>query len=147
MIAQFVFFGLIILAPRTLAGLPEWSNSFKAAGTFAGGVMLISGILLATAGTFQHGRTLTPFICPQANAILLERGAYRIVRHPIYSGLLQMSFGWGLWVHGLLTIGYALIFFIILDLKSRREEALLREAFPGYAAYSDRVKRLIPFIY
>lgn len=135
------------MAPRTLPGLPEWSSSFKSAGTIAGGLMLVSGACLAAAGTFHHGRNLTPFICPKANSILFEQGAYRLVRHPIYSGLLQMAFGWGLWSHGWLTLGYSLIFFIILDRKSRREEALLRKTFPGYAAYSDRVKRLIPFIY
>lgn len=58
-----------------------------------------------------------------------------------------MAFGWGLWSHGWLTLGYSLIFFIILDRKSRREEALLLKTFPDYAAYSARVKRLIPFIY
>lgn len=93
------------------------------------------------------GRNLTPFICPKAGAVLLERGAYRIVRHPIYTGLLQMAFGWGLWVHGWLTLGYALLLFVIFDLKSRREEDFLRQIFPGYPSYSRRVKRLIPFIY
>lgn len=109
--------------------------------------MLFSGACLAAAGTFPHGRNLTPFICPKTNSFLFEQGAYRLVRHPIYCGLLQMAFGWGLWSHGWLTLGYSLIFFIILDLKSRREETFLRGTFPGYAAYSARVKRLIPFIY
>jgi len=135
------------MSPRTLPGLPEWSSSFKSAGTIAGRLILVSGACLAAAGTFNHGRNLTPFICPKANSILFEQGAYRLVRHPIYCGLLQMAFGWGLWIHGWLTLGYSLIFFIILDLKSRREETLLLKTFPGYAAYSARVKRLIPFIY
>jgi protein-S-isoprenylcysteine O-methyltransferase Ste14 len=33
------------------------------------------------------------------------------------------------------------------DLKSRREEAWLLVAYPGYAAYRARVRRLVPFIY
>ena len=93
------------------------------------------------------GRNLTPFICPKANAVLLDKGAYGIVRHPIYAGLLQMAFGWGLWVAGWLTLGYALILFIIFDRKSRREEEFLLAVFPEYGSYSRRVKRLIPFIY
>jgi len=109
--------------------------------------MLVSGIALAAAGTFNLGRNLTPFICPKAGSLLLEQGAYRLVRHPIYSGLLQIGFGWGVWVHGWLTLGYGLILFIIFDLKSRREEQFLLARFPGYSAYSRRVKRLIPFIY
>jgi len=146
-IAQFIVFGIIALAPRTLASLPEWSQSAQAIGTIVGGIMLTAGVILATAGTSHLGRNLTPFICPKANAVLLEQGAYRLVRHPIYSGILLIAFGWGLWVHGWLTLGYSLILFIIFDRKSRREEDFLRSTFPGYSAYSARVKRLIPFIY
>lgn len=146
-IAQFALFGLIALAPRNLAGFPEWNSSFKTAATFLGGLMLVSGTAMAAAGTFSLGRNLTPFICPKAGSILLEQGAYRLVRHPIYSGLLQICFGWGLLIHGWLTLGYCLLLFLILDRKSRREEKLLQVSFPGYAAYSRRVKRLIPFIY
>ena len=138
---------MIALAPRNLPGFPEWSSSFKTSGTFLGGLMLVSGVMLATAGTFNLGRNLTPFICPKAGSILLEQGAYRLVRHPVYSGLLQICFGWGLWNHGWLTLGYSLILFLIFDRKSRREEKFLLARFPGYAAYSRRVKRLIPFIY
>jgi len=146
-IAQFVVFGLIALAPRNLPGFPEWSSSFKTAGTIAGGIMLTAGVILATAGTSHLGRNLSPFICPKVNSVLLEQGAYRLVRHPIYTGILLIGFGWGLWVHGWLTLAYSLILFIIFDRKSSREEQFLLARFPGYAAYSRRVKRLIPFIY
>ena len=108
---------------------------------------MISGAVLAAAATFRLGRNLTPYIIPKTGAILLEKGAYSLVRHPIYSGLLQMAFGWGLWVHGWLTLSYAMLLFIIFDCKSRREEQLLLQIFPGYSSYSSRVKRLIPFIY
>ena len=81
------------------------------------------------------------------NATLVVAGAYRLVRHPIYSGLAAMAFGWGMWVHGWLTLGYALILFVFFDCKSRREERWLREKFPEYAAYQRRVRKLIPFVY
>jgi len=146
-IAQFVVFGLIALAPQTVATLPEWSQSARAAGRIGGGILLLAGTALAIAGTISLGRNLTPFICPKANSVLLEQGAYRLVRHPIYGGILLIAFGWGLWIHGWLTLCYCLLLFLILALKARREEELLRQIFPGYAAYSARVKRLIPFIY
>ncbi len=146
-IAQFIVFGLLALAPRTLPGLPEWSSSFKTVSTFAGGLLLLSGTALAAAGSLKLGRNLTPLITPKTNAVLQENGAYALVRHPIYAGILQMAFGWGLWIHGWLTLGYALLLFIIFDRKSRREEEYLRKTFTGYASYSRRVKRLIPFIY
>lgn len=146
-IAQFMVFGLVAFGPRTLSGFWEWSSSARTVGAFVGGLLMFSGAALATAATFRLGRNLTPYIIPKTGAILLEKGAYRLVRHPIYSGLLQMAFGWGLWVHGWLTLSYALLLFIVFDCKSRREEQFLVQMFPGYAAYSSRVKRLIPFIY
>jgi protein-S-isoprenylcysteine O-methyltransferase Ste14 len=33
------------------------------------------------------------------------------------------------------------------DLKARREEAWLLAAYPAYAAYRVRVRKLVPFIY
>jgi protein-S-isoprenylcysteine O-methyltransferase Ste14 len=146
-IAQFVVIALVALAPRTLSSLPEWSSSAQAAGKITGGVLLFSGTLLAAAGALKLGRNLTPFICPKANAVLLDKGAYGIVRHPIYAGILQMACGWGLWIHGWLTLCYVLLLFMVFDRKSRREEEFLRRFFPEYDSYSRRVKRLIPFIY
>jgi len=108
---------------------------------------MLCGALLATAGVVNLGRNLTPFICPKGAAVLLEKGAYRFVRHPIYSGILQLAVGWALWVHGWLTLLIAVILFIVLDRKLRREEEMLRRTFSGYAAYAGRVRRLIPFIY
>lgn len=146
-ISQFIVFGLVGFGPRTLSLFPEWQSRAQMFGTFAGGLLMFSGVALAVAGTFGLGRNLTPYIIPKTGAILLENGAYSLVRHPIYSGLLQMAFGWGLWIHGWLTLCYGLILLVIFDLKSRREEKFLRQIFPGYEAYSGRVKRLIPFIY
>lgn len=146
-IGQFIILGLVAFGPRSVAGLPEWSGLFRSAGSWTGGLLLVSGGALAVAGAVKLGRNLTPFTCPKAGAVLLEQGAYRLVRHPIYSGLLQMAFGWGLFVHGWLTLGYALLLFLLFDRKARHEEEFLHRVFPGYTAYAGRVKRLLPFIY
>ena len=146
-IGQFIVLGLVAFGPRTFSVFWEWSSSARTVGAFFGGLLIFSGVALAAAGTFGLGRNLTPFIIPKTGAILLETGAYSLVRHPIYSGLLQMAFGWGLWVHGWLTLSYAMLLFIIFDRKSRREEQFLGQIFPGYSSYASRVKRLIPFIY
>jgi protein-S-isoprenylcysteine O-methyltransferase Ste14 len=84
---------------------------------------------------------------PKEKARLVVTGAYRLVRHPIYSGIFFAALGWGLCLHSWLVIGYALLLFLVLDLKARREEQWLLEKFPEYAAYQKRVARLIPFIY
>jgi len=105
------------------------------------------GGLLAVAGIFGLGANLTALPYPKDEATLVETGPYRLVRHPIYSGVILMAFGWALWVHGWLTIGYAIILFVFFDVKSRREEQWLKGKFPDYAAYQKRVRKLIPFVY
>ena len=105
------------------------------------------GFLLAMAGVLGLGSNLTAVPYPKDNATLVETGPFYIVRHPIYCGLILMAFGWGLWVHGWLTIGYAALLFIFFDIKSRREEQWLTEKYSGYGAYQKRVRKLIPFVY
>ena len=39
------------------------------------------------------------------------------------------------------------VLFVFFDVKARREEAWLVAAFPGYAAYRRRVRKLIPLVY
>lgn len=146
-LCQFALFALIIFGPRTLPGLSPWGESARLAGRVGGGLLLASGLFLGLAGVLSLGRNLTPFIVPKNGSVLREEGAYRLVRHPIYSGLLQMAFGWGLWVGGVLTLAHALLLFLLFDRKARREEEILRSVFPGYGAYARRVRRLLPFIY
>jgi len=45
---------------------------------------------------------------------------------------------------GPLTLGYAAILTALFDLKASREERSLVERCPEYAAYKERVRKLIP---
>lgn len=139
---------LVVLGPATWPGLPGWQAPYTWLGSVAGGVLLVLGVGLAVTGLFHlGGSNLTPLPFPREGGVLVETGPYRWVRHPIYSGLSLMACGWGLWVHGWLTLGYALLLFLFFALKSGREERWLRERFPGYAAYQKRTRKLIPFLY
>ena len=146
-VIQFAIFLLIAFGPRTWPGLPGWGYPFVRIGTLTGGCLLVLGGLFTAAGFYSLGANLTVLPRPRENARLVETGAYRLVRHPIYSGIFSAALGWGMWLHSWLAIGYALILFMVLDAKARREERWLLEKFPEYAAYQKRVARLIPFIY
>jgi protein-S-isoprenylcysteine O-methyltransferase Ste14 len=145
--AQFSVFLLIAFGSRGRPGLPEWSHPFSGIATLAGICLFILGGLLTAAGFLSLGANLSLLPRPPEKGRLVESGAYRLVRHPIYSGLFFAVLGWGVWLHSWPTIGYALILFVVHDLKARREERWLREKFPGYEGYQKRVRRLIPFVY
>lgn len=143
-LAQCVLLPLVAFGPRTLPVFPEWGGVWAGVG---GGVLLAAGLGLVLAGALGLGRNLTPFACPRAGSVLLERGPYRLVRHPIYAGLFLGALGWAFLVRGLLTLGWALLLLLLLDRKASLEERWLLVSFPGYAAYRQRVRKLIPFLY
>jgi protein-S-isoprenylcysteine O-methyltransferase Ste14 len=81
------------------------------------------------------------------NHELIVRGPYRLVRHPIYTGLLAMFVATAVQLgHIAGMIGVALVF-VSFWIKSSYEEELMDKQFPDqYAAYRHRVKRFIPYV-
>ncbi len=76
---------------------------------------------------------------------LIVRGPYRLVRHPIYSGLLLALAGSVLAVdrNGCL-LGWLLVL-VTYAVKMSQEERLMMQTFPAdYPAYRRRVKALVP---
>ena len=143
-LAQGVLLPLVAFGPRTLPMVPEWGGAWAGA---VGGVLLAAGLGLVLAGAWWLGRNLPPFAAPRDGSVLVERGPYRLVRHPIYAGLFLGALGWAFLVRGVLTLGWALLLLLLLDRKASLEERWLMESFPGYAAYRQRVRKLIPFLY
>ena len=78
---------------------------------------------------------------------LIERGPYRYVRHPIYSGFILMAVG-GVLLWGTMTGLVVLCALpVVLWLKLSQEERLLTRHFPdAYPRYKARVKALVPFV-
>lgn len=144
-----VLIQLVLLAAIAAGGLvgPAWSGDLRVAGVAVGVVLAGIGGWLAVRAIVDLRSALTPLPYPRPEAELVERGAYRLVRHPIYGGLILGAVGWGLAWASPLALGLAVALFGFFSLKSRREEAWLAERFPGYAAYRGRTRRLIPFVY
>ena len=146
-VAQVALIGLVFFGPRTLFGQPAWSFPFAPICPIAGGLLMIAGGVLLLAGLVKLGPGLTPLPYPKDGARLIVTGPFALVRHPMYSGGLVLGLGWALWVQGWFTLGYVVVLFLFLDLKSTREERWLVERYPGYSDYQQRVRKLIPFIY
>lgn len=146
-VIQFVIFGLIALGPRNLPDSDGWPAPFDTIGIFLGLGFGFLGGLLGLAGVFSLGTNVTAVPYPKDNAYLVQSGAYKFVRHPIYSGIILAGIGFAFVVNGTLTFLYVLVLFVFFDIKSRREERWLAEKFSDYSSYQKQVKKLIPFIY
>lgn len=114
-----------------------------------GSLFLGIGLAFLAAGIYTLARAgaFTVFARPAATGRLVETGVFRVVRHPVYSGLVFASLGSGLVRLSPVTLIGAGLLFAILDLKRRREETWLTERYPGYPAYRSRTKALIPRLY
>lgn len=79
---------------------------------------------------------------------LITRGAYRFIRHPLYSSLLL--FGLGAFLKGPSLLGGGLVGALLIGviLTARIEEKHNLERFgEEYQQYMDKTKRFIPYIY
>jgi protein-S-isoprenylcysteine O-methyltransferase Ste14 len=81
----------------------------------------------------------------EKNRQLADGGPYRFVRNPLYIGTLTAAAGFAIasrrWELALLA---AIVFFAVYLPVIELEEQHLRELFPEYAAYAERVPMLIP---
>jgi protein-S-isoprenylcysteine O-methyltransferase Ste14 len=113
----------------------------------AGFVLIAVGLGLAVAGIAQQRSQFTTMPKPKRGARLLDSGPYRLVRHPMYGGVIIAGFGWAMASASPMTLLFAVVTLVFFTLKTYREEAWLEQQFEGYAAYRARTKRLIPGIY
>ena len=144
-VTQVLLFVLVVWGPRHLADL-GWPLSGTA--SFGAGVALMGlGVALSLAAAFNLGANLTPLPHPKDDARFVASGPYRLVRHPMYGGVILLALGWAFYVEGALTLAYAVLTVVFFDIKTRREENWLMRRFPEYAAYRQRVRKLIPFVY
>ena len=111
-------------------------------------VATLLGILVGV-HTLLHNRPGNFAVYPEplAHAQLITSGPYRWVRHPMYLAVLLFMLGIAMY-NGALLNQLAMLGLLLAILgKMNREEAYLREHFDGYAEYSLRNKRLLPFLY
>lgn len=146
-VVQFILFGIIFLIPFLGPPLERWPAPWDQVGLIAGLVLGGLGLVLAGAGLIHLGKNLTAVPHPKEDAHFVDGGAYRFVRHPIYSGIIFASFGWGFLMNSFLVLMMGVILFLFFSIKTRREERFLAQKFEEYAAYQGRVRKLIPFIY
>ena len=107
-----------------------------------GTVMVVSGFL-ALRKTFQPGG-----FAPRTRDALITRGIYSLVRNPLNAGVLSLTLGLALVIQSLFVFALFVIYLIlVLRVISIEETHLSKTYGEEYRSYSQKVRRLVPFIY
>ncbi len=135
-VLQFLMLGLIVFTGPLIPG-NWWSVAIMIPGGFLG---------LWAIYTIRLGNlSVSPYV--KDGGYMVAKGPYRFIRHPMYTGLILIS--WALVAGHFSTIRliFVLILTVALVVKLHLEEEYLKKSFQPYSDYIKRTKKLIPFIW
>jgi len=130
-----------LFASSGIASLPS--------GAFYLGIgLMIAGILLRQWSIAVLGRYFSRTVGVQEGQAVVDRGPYRLVRHPAYTGSLLTIVGLGFVLQSWGAVLVLIAFFgIAFGYRIHVEEAVLTSKLGDeYVAYAKRTKRLIPYV-
>ncbi len=110
----------------------------------AADLLLVAGTTWSVWSLRYLGRNLS--VIAQARGVA-DRGPYRFVRHPLYTGEIVSAFGLAL-AAGTAPAFALLVTLILMQLyRAFREEQVLVQALPGYREYRARTAALVPGLF
>ncbi|MEB2328869.1 MAG: methyltransferase [Ignavibacteriaceae bacterium] len=133
-ILQIFFSGYIVL------------TNFRYALNFPWYFLIIVSSIPGIAGMVQMKSKLRMLPEPASDAVLLQDGIYKFIRHPMYLSVLLTTLVITLLNINLFEVTAWLLLLITIIIKLNREESFLKEKFAEYTIYRNRTKALIPFI-
>lgn len=84
----------------------------------------------------------------QKNQKVVSTGPYSIVRHPMYSSVILMSFSIALALGSLYTLIPAAISSILIMIRAYLEDKTLQKELKGYKEYTKKTKyKILPFVW
>jgi protein-S-isoprenylcysteine O-methyltransferase Ste14 len=143
----------LVWVPFLIAyGQAAWAPTLLPATDLANGLQLaglalaLLSALFAAWGMWSLGPSYGIRLDLFAEHVLHTGGAFGLVRHPMYSGIVGFHLGASLALESALLLVLTALVVVPLTLaRIAGEERVLREAFPAYAAYAARTPALIPF--
>jgi protein-S-isoprenylcysteine O-methyltransferase Ste14 len=93
---------------------------------------------------FKLGQSLTASPIPKDDSELKTDGLYRLVRHPIYTGLILTTFGLALGSGSIFKLFIVAALIVLFNYKAKWEESFLITRYPEYRAYMAKTGRFVP---
>jgi protein-S-isoprenylcysteine O-methyltransferase Ste14 len=110
----------------------------------AADLLLLAGTTCSVWALGFLGRNLS--VIAQARAVT-DRGPYRLVRHPLYTGEMLAAMGLALAAGTLAAFAVWLILCAMQAYRAWREEEILLQALPAYRQYRERTPALVPGLF
>jgi protein-S-isoprenylcysteine O-methyltransferase Ste14 len=146
---RLMFFGGIVMLPLGWAVAPG--------AVIGGGVFVFAlGLVVGWAGGLLRwwsfvslGKYFTVVVTTSADQPVIDRGPYRVLRHPSYTGLLLIFAGVGVMVGNWLSAAGALVLVLIALIYRLRieERALIATLGDRYREFAASRARLIPYVW
>jgi protein-S-isoprenylcysteine O-methyltransferase Ste14 len=139
----------VVVAVRSAAGVTAATIPGRWVPFVIGLVMMWAGIALRQWAVWTLGRFFTVVVRVADDQSVVDRGPYRWVRHPSYTGLLLTLVGLGAALGNWLSVlALAVLPSIGLVIRIRVEErALVAALGEPYQEYAGRHRRLLPGIW
>lgn len=115
----------------------------------AGLVIMWGGLVVRIASVATLGGAFRTTVEIEAGQRLVDRGPYRWIRHPSYTGLVLITTGYGV-VSGVwpaLVVAIVIPVAVLVRRIQVEEEALVSAMGDSYRRYQRRTKRLLPGIW
>ena len=143
--------GIFVASSRTLragmVGLFDFPESNWIPAAAIG--LFVAGLILRWWAIVTLGRFFTVDVVVEKDHELVQRGPFRWVRHPSYTGVLVAFVGWAMTLGNWIAMAVVLVpIFVAFVRRMNVEEEALRGALgERYADYMKRTKRLVPGLY
>lgn len=112
-----------------------------------GFIAFIMGVIIIFL-TMKENSFLSKAVEIQEGHTVITTGPYKIVRHPMYLGLIIFMTGWCLALGSLFSLIFVAFIVIGLIIRIVFEDKMLHEELEGYKEYAQKTKKkLIPFIW
>jgi protein-S-isoprenylcysteine O-methyltransferase Ste14 len=142
--SMLAFFAGIYLLIRLRIGAREIPGIYYPA-AISGLMLLFLGTAINIMGRFSLGRNWGNQVIIYQDHKLVTGGVYRIVRHPLYVGLIWMFIGASLVFQNWATLAATVFIFLpAMFYRANLEEKILVAQFPGYVEYRNQTGMFFP---